>query len=370
MAAYAQAVGLSEHWLNRILLEDARLRISMFSQFVESGVVSAEWLFFGSGPMLASDKRKDSMAPYDPPQAIAASCDVPDLSLLLPPEPVVIQPFITPAEYVMTKEAMRFLPVARATYHARANNKPVILFLNDDVIAAGVTPIVQTLLRQKIITHIAMTSAAAVADFYAALTVKFDPSGFVSALKIGANMGLGLAESIAKWALADSDARNRSILACAYDCGAGASVHTTFGDNSLHLSPVTGGTEFGQLIGGLSYVDMLSFTQAVFNTAGDLPGSIIVAGPTQPAVPIISAAIAAGQRAITPLDFRQLKIARFSNTPGRKNLDFFVAGDYRTLFPQFLDICQSVYTNKTERITYERYGHKLLERRQPDSDTN
>ena len=276
--AYANAVGLSEQWLNRILLEDARLRISMFSQFVESGVVCAEWLFCGSGPMLATDRRKDALAPYDAPTTISKSCDVLDTTLLTPPAPVEIQPFITPEEHVVTKDAMRFLPIVRAAYHSRANNKPVILFVNDDVIQAGVTPIIQTLIKQKIVTHIAMTSAAAVADFYAALSTQFDPSGFTSALRIGANHGIGLAETLAKWSLADSDSRDRSILAFAYDNGASTSVHTVLGDTSLHLLPVQGGTDYGMLLGALSYVDWLCFAKKVCDTAGEFPGTIIVAG--------------------------------------------------------------------------------------------
>lgn len=368
MAAYAGAVGLSEHWLNRILLEDARLRISMFSQFVNSGVVTAEWLFCGAGPMLASDRRKDAIEPYTAPTAIAASNDVLDVTLLVPPPPIAIQPFITPDDYIATKEAMQFLPIVRATYHSRANNKPVILFLNADVIEAGVTPIIQTLIRQKIVTHVAMTSAAAVADFYAGLSNQFDPSGFVSALRIGANAGMGMAEAIAKWGLAESDDRSRSVLAFAYDNGAEASVHTVLGDTPLHLLPANGGTDFGMLLGALGYVDLLQFAKKVCDTAGDPPGTIIVAGSAKPAMQLISSAMDAGQRLPSPLHFSQVKIARLSNMPARKNLDFFLAGDYRSIFPQFLDICQAVYTSKSERATYERYGYKLLERKQPDPD--
>jgi hypothetical protein len=369
-AAYAAAVGLSEHWLNRILLEDARLRISMFSQFVESGVVCAEWLFCGSGPMLAADKRKDALAPYEAPTAIAPSCDVLDTTLLVPPPPVEIQPFITPDDYVITKEAMQFLPIVRATYHSRANNKPVILFINDDVICAGVTPIIQTLVKQKIVTHVALTSAAAVADFYAALSTPFDPSGFVSALRIGANHGVGLAETLAKWSLADSDSRDRSILAFAHDHGASVSVHTVLGDTPLHLLPAAGGTDYGMLLGALSYVDWLCFAKKVCETYGDPPGTIIVAGSAKPALQLVSSAMDAGHRFPTPLDFSKVKIARLSNMPARKNLDFFLAGNYRDMFPQFLDICCVVYTSKAERAVYERYGYKLLERKQPNPDTN
>lgn len=366
-AAYAKAVGLSDYWLKRILLEDARLRISVFSQFVDSGVVCAEWLFSGSGPMLATDRRKDALAPYEAPTAIAASCDVLDTTLLTPPSPIEIQPFITPEDHVVVKDAMQFLPIVRATYHSRANNKPVILFVNEDVIQAGVTPIIQTLIKQKIVTHVALTSAAAAADFYVALATKFDPSGFVSALRIGANDGIGVAESLAKWGLAEADARERSVIAFAYDHGADVSVHTTFGDTPLHLLPVAGGTDFGMLLGALSYVDWLRLAKKVCDTAGDPPGTIIVAGSARPALQLVSSAIEAGHRLPTPLDFSKVKIARLSSSPARKNLDFFLSGNYRVMFPQFLDICQVVYTSKAERAVYERYGYKLLERRQPDS---
>jgi len=370
IAAYAEAVGLSEYWLKRILLEDARLRISVFSKFIDSGVVSAEWLFSGSGPMIASDRRKDKLEAYVPPPAIAESCNVLDPSLLSPPAPIEIQPFIRPEDCAVAKEAMRFLPIVRAIYHSRANNKPVILFVNSDVVCAGVTPIIQSFIRNKVVTHVALTSAAATADLYAAAGGSFDPGALTTALRVGANAGVGMAETLARWGLADNPGRDRSILACAYDCGAGSSVHTSFGDTVLHLNAATGGLELGELIGALSYVDLLAFSQTVCETAGEPPGTIVVAGPARPALPIVSSAIDAGHRLPTPLNFSHVKIARLSSMPARKNLDFFLAGDYRELFPQFLDLCQVVYTSKAERALYDRYGHKLLERRQPDPDAD
>ena len=120
------------------------------------------------------------------------------------------------------------------------------------------------------------------------------------------------------------------------------------------------------LLGALSYVDWLKFAKKVCDTAGDPSGTIIVAGSAKPALQLVSSAMDAGHRLPTPLDFSKVKIARLSNMPARKNLDFFLAGNYRVMFPQFLDICQVVYTSKAERAVYERYGYKLLERRQPD----
>lgn len=366
MAAYGAAVGFTEHWIKRILNESTRLRMTTFAQFVESGVVSAEWLFCGSGPMLASSYNADEIAAYTPPPAISSHAGCIDTTLLGQPTALEVQPFITPEEYVATKEAMAFLPLARATFHSRANEKPVILFVDSDVLCAGVTPIIQSLLKHKVFTHIAMTSAAATVDYQLAKANKADLTGLNAALKIAANAGVGFAEGVARWGFTPEDNRELSLLASAYDAGLSASVHTTFGDTALHLTPTIGGAEFGAILGAVSYVDMLVFTQKVFESAGDPPGTFIAVGSAKPGLQILSTAIDAGHRLPKPLDFSGVKIARLSNKPAKKNLDFFLAGDYRVLFPQFLDICQAVYTGKFERFLYERYGHKLLERNQPD----
>ena len=366
MAAYGAAVGFTEHWIKRILNENTRLRMTTFAQFVESGVVSAEWLFCGSGPMLANDFCKDDIAAYKPPVTINNAAPCIDSTLLGMPGPLEIQPAIEPGDYVATKDAMAFLPLARATFHSRANDKPVILFVNSDVICSGVTPVIKSLLLNKVITHIAMTSSAAVADYQLAKTAPADLTGFNAALKIAANSGVGLAEGLARWGLAEADNREASLLAAAYDSGATASVHTTFGDTAWHLAPAINGAEFGSILGVVSYIDLLAFTQQVFDMAGDPPGTFIVAGAAKPALQILSTAIDAGHRLPTPLDFSGVKVARLSSMPAKKNLEFFLSGDYRVLLPQFLDICQAVYTGKFERFLYERYGHKLLERKQPD----
>lgn len=366
LAAYGEAVGFTEHWIKRILNENTRLRMTTFTQFVESGVVSAEWLFCGSGPMLANDCRKDDIAAYVPPVTINNAAPCIDSTMLGVPGLLEMQPIMQPDEYVVTKDAMAFLPLARATFHSRANEKPVILFVNSDVICAGVTPIIKSLLANKVITHIAMTSSAAVADYQLAKADTTDLTGFNTALKIAANSGVGIAEGIARWGLAPTDNRDMSLLAAAYDSGASASVHTTFGDTAWHLVPAINGAEFGSILGATSYVDLLAFTQQVFSLAGDPPGTFIVAGAAKPALQILSTAIDAGHRLPEPLEFNGLTIARLSNMPAKKNLEFFLAGDYRVLFSQFLDICQAVYTGKFERFLYERYGHKLLDRKQPD----
>jgi len=361
LAAYGQAVGFSEFWVKRILNDSTRLRLSTFAQFVESGVVSAEWLFCGSGPMLANDSRKDELAAYAPPRAIRSQLPTLDPTLLAQPVIPEAQPFITPEEYVINKDAMAFLPLARAAFHSRKQNKPVMLFLNADVVQAGITPIVIALLKNKVVTHVAMTSEAAACDLQTAKKNKADMSVFGSTLKLAANAGVGIAEGIGRWGLAPEDNRSASILAAAYDNNAAATVHVTIGETPLHIMPSTAGAEFGAVLGATASVDYLVFAEQVFGMAGDPAGTFIVAGSAQPALPLLSVAIDAGQRLPEPLDFSAVKIARISNVPANKNLDFFLSGDYRVLFPQFLDICQAVYKGKFERFLYERYGYKVLE---------
>lgn len=345
LGAYAEAVGFSESWLARILSEQARCRVSTFAQFVESGLVSAEWLFCGTGPMLSGDPNLTEIATYQAPPLIRSRYPLFDMTLTRPVAKRAFAPLIELDTPVTHAAIQRCVALAQAVFSARSAHKPVLLFLSPDVVEAGATPIVNALLRQKIVTGLAMTSDAAVLDLERAQKHK-NLSALNNVLHLAARNGLGFAEAIGRWGFQTDDARECSILATAYDLNIPATVHAQFGDSALYCNPAIGGARFGADIGATSYVDFLVFAELVAQLAGDPAGVFITTGPATPGLKLLSTAMSAAQLLPKPPRFDAVKIARFSTAPAKKNLDYLITGKYAESFPAFFSACKSVYEGR------------------------
>jgi hypothetical protein len=292
--------------------------------------------------MLHSDVKLTDIATYQPPTFIRSRHAIFDTTLL---SPLMRQPFAPeiPLNAKPNKAITKAcLPVARAVFAARAAHKPVILFLSADVIEAGTSLIINELLRQKIVTGVAMTTAAAIVDLSRAQQHK-NISALNDVLRLAAKTGVGFAEGVGRWGLQPEDSRGLSILATAHDLCAAATVHANFGDSDLYFNAATGGASFGADIGATSYVDFLVFADMVAQLAGDPAGVFITTGPAAHGLQLLSSAMAAGQRLSTPLRFNALKIARFSGKPAKQNLDYLVTAKYSELFPAFFSACTAIY---------------------------
>jgi hypothetical protein len=338
--AYAKATGFTAHWLLHLLYSNARMRISAFARFVESGVVAAEWLFCGSGPMLQTGSRHNDLAGYIPPVPINSQYAFFDSTLGQPGA------FAFPARGLPDAPASphaAFVPLAKAIFAARSNNKAVTLFLNADVVRAGVGPLVIEMLKQKYVTSLAMTSDAALADIMAAY--KDQPGAFtlIEPLKLAASAGVGFGEAFGQWGLSAAPERKTSIIANAYDLGVPITVHALIGEAALHAYPAVGGAELGSVLGATSYVDLLVFIAQVHQMAGNPPGVFIVAGANYPALQLLSVAIDAGQRLPTCLDFDALVIARLTPNTRLKSAAYTIAGDYAWSFSSLTSTCRSIY---------------------------
>lgn len=339
--AYARAIGFTAHWLNHLLYSNARMRISAFAKFVESGVVAAEWLFCGTGPMLIDKNRYDDMAGYIPPVPINSRYPVFDPTLSQPGSFAFSSR--TSAAPASADALPALVPLAKAIFAARANNKAVTLFLNTDAIAANILAPVIALLENKYVTSIAMTGNAAIADIMAAYRSNAAAFALAAPLKLAASAGVGFGEAFGRWGLSGAANREVSIIARAYDLGVPVTVHTLLGESAFHAYPAISGAELGAVLGATSYVDLLIFTAQIHQMAGDPPGVFIVAGANHPGLQLLSVAIDAGQRLPDSLDFDPLVVGRIVSSTHAKTTDWQIAGDYSALLPALVTTCRAIY---------------------------
>lgn len=346
LAAYADAVGLTEHWLRRILNNTTRFRVSTFIKFVESGLVSAEWLFCGTGPMISRPDRQDALVAYTrpiTPNSRYAVFDTLALEPGLPKKPKKV------ACLVPNKKLIReCIPVALQLFAARVANRPVVLFLSHLAVKAGVAPIVLELIQKKYVTGIALTGPAAVIDYAAAKKDPVDIADLADVVKTAAAHGVGLGEGIGRWGFLPGDKRERSILAAAYDSSVPATVHTTIGDSLFHMCPALYSIEFGAALGSTSYVDALVFTAQVHKMSGLDPSLFIVSGEEEPALTVLASATSAGARLAQPLSFSGLQTIWAAERKAQQPVDHSLVGNHVEVFASILTACNAVYEGVTD----------------------
>ena len=162
---------------------------------------------------------------------------------------------------------------------ASRRKKPVIFMMGAHVIKVGLSPILIDLVRRKVITAIAMNSAASIHDVETALwgqtsedvaenilDGKFGMSRetgeFINtSLTIGHSMtDLGYGETLGR-ALTEAPAKNKrvSILATCYELGVPVTVHAAIGTDIVHQQPTMDGAATGEL----SFRDFKIFAHTV-----------------------------------------------------------------------------------------------------------
>lgn len=338
MEAYAKATGFSEHWLRRILNSSTRLRLSTFSQFVESGVVNAEWMFCGTGPMLQSAQPIDPVIGYTPPAPIASRHPVFDTSLV---EPAELKPPKKRRGKIKPAKPKEFLQLASDIFITRSSDGPVLLFITDPDVLHEASGVIIECLKQKYITAIAMTNAVADVDVFAAKTDKHDKGSVANALKLARTAGIGFGECLGRWAFEPGDNREASVLATAYDLGIPVTVHTLIGESALHMNPAIGGADYGALLGAASYIDFLVFAEFINEFYF---GVIITAGRHHPYTQLMRTACEASRRIPAPKPPMALRLAEFITFRHDFNIVHYShGGEYAATFPAFLTACKITY---------------------------
>ncbi len=161
--------------------------------------------------------------------------------------------------------ARDFLRLAAAIAGAASSKRAVVIMLGGHVIKTGLSPIIIDLIRQGIVTHLAMNGAAAIHDYEVARwggTSEDVASGlrdgtFGMAEETGREMNdafrLGLSQ---RWGMGESVARglelrelaypDLSILLAAHRAGVPATVHAAIGAEIIHQHPNADGAAIGE----------------------------------------------------------------------------------------------------------------------------
>lgn len=149
---------------------------------------------------------------------------------------------------------------------ARKKKKPVIVMMGAHVIKVGLAPVLIDLIKRKIVTAVAMNSAAAIHDVETAMwgqtsedvAANMDGSfgmaretgGLINSTLTDAylNSDLGYGEALGK-KLLDVRAPNVSVslLAACYKLGVPATVHAAIGTDIIHQQPTMDGAATGEM---------------------------------------------------------------------------------------------------------------------------
>jgi len=278
--AYGKAVGFSREWMYRILNSTARLRLSAFTQFVESGLVRAEWLFCGTGPMFNNFDTDINgvFAPAGPTKINGANPTF-DTTLVAPDifDATRVLPECRPQT---TKEPIeQYISSAEKMFAASSAGAPIVLYLSEDVLKDGCGAIICNFLRKKWITAVILPCSAVATDTGCSHAELGD------LIKKGAASGLGVGETFGRHCRRFTT----SVLAAAYDLSMPGLVHVTLGNSLMHMTPAIGGTSFGAAIGATAYVDMLSMAELMRQAeAGTVPGVLLLTGDTKAFVKLLA----------------------------------------------------------------------------------
>jgi hypothetical protein len=175
------------------------------------------------------------------------------------------------------------LPVlAERIRQAKARRSAVILMIGAHVLRRGNAPLLIDLMRQGLVTHLALNGAGAIHDYELALIGKTSESvaryirtgefglwqetgGINNAAAAGYGEGIGLGEAIGKAILAGNfPYAETSVLAAGCLLGVPVTAHVAIGQDIIHEHPNFNAAATG----ATSYTDFLILTQSIYGLEG------------------------------------------------------------------------------------------------------
>lgn len=278
---FAHAVGYTDLTsFRRVLYKNAAVTPAFLSNIIQHGVVNAEFLMCGSGPV-CSPRPDNLLARLEVASHFdsSVSCfDTKTVQFSSPPRARLSKPgFIEPA-FVRS-----MFPAARDIYTARAANKPVFLYLTEEHVLSGASAAIVDMLRKKYVTALICTSGAIYRDlewarfggFARTAAFQQELSDLNDAAYLAAAQGLGYGEAIGRWCYSNSKRRDRSVVAAAYDLRVPLFVRVAIGEVPTHWFPAKRTAELGAALGAAAYTDMLSFTEHLRQCAGAPGGAFL-----------------------------------------------------------------------------------------------
>ena len=272
MPAFARAIELDSTHLGKVFKRQYAVSAPLLAQILSHTHVNADWLVWGSGPMLRTaevthpgalvlPQRLNSSFPiFDTLRAATPPCDA------MPPA-AGDDPCLITSSHV---------DVASVIHTARSNSQPVMLFISAPAIQSGAGIASVELLRKQYVTSVATTGAGLVADIQTTERGLTHDLNYVA--RLAANQGLGYGEAAGRWAYSPRAATERSLLHSAYVLGVPATVHVELGEMAGHIYPDGPGAEIGAAFGAATYVDLLVFAEQVRRLCQTQAGVVLFIG--------------------------------------------------------------------------------------------
>jgi hypothetical protein len=189
--------------------------------------------------------------------------------------------FVDSLPHILVGNELRDL--VKDIIRTHSQKKPIILMMGAHVIKVGLSPLVVDLVKNRIITHVAMNSAASIHDVETAMwgytsedvamnlmdgtfgmakeTGDFINTALTQGMKESAD---GYGETLAKKIIAmKGNNRDVSILASCYELDVPVTVHAAIGTDIIHQQATMDGAATGEL----SFRDFKIFVNSVKNLA-------------------------------------------------------------------------------------------------------
>jgi hypothetical protein len=304
VAKFATAIGVNCGHLAHSLNLNSRVTVSMAAQVVSRTPVNARWLLVGEGPMLASTgaETPDSLAL---PPAISSSFAAFDpLSGVLPP-PRHIKKLPRFADLQPPPDTRR---AAQLIYAAHLEHKPVTLFLSGEFCAIGGLELAAQFVGAGYVTGLALTGCALP---YFLPYDRRNTYAFDTLVKLAAINGVGLGESLVRWA-APKAKLAQQLLRTAAQKNVAVTAHVEPGEIPELFQPRTRGAEFGAQLGAATYVDSLVFAEQLVLGSGKPAGLLLACFDYPRLARLCASAVTAARTTTAGRDLKTFSILTFN----------------------------------------------------------
>jgi hypothetical protein len=280
ISAFAARANINRRILSAVIMRaKVAPRPRMLSQIIASGIVNAEWLMCGTGPMLPEEP-DPTKSPLVMAEQIHSSYPVFDTTML------AAQACEKPAHVSRPRApdlvALDFV-LPHKIHAARVAEQPVWLQLNKNAICNGAGIIATDLVKAGYVTNVVLSPSAASADVELAAfggTTGAAVPDVLARLNAAAHMaaahGVGYGEALGRWVFEAGDDRTRSIIAVCFEMGVPIAIHGGIGDALHHLMPARRGAELGAALGAAMYIDTLALVEQI-TTCVNEPGGLFIA---------------------------------------------------------------------------------------------
>lgn len=342
VSAMAADLNFPARTIRRTIDGDKHCSFELLAAISSKGYATAEWLLCGITPL--SNVDVDNHCCQFPIKSLHPVFDTAAVAVPLVNRKSTIKKDLKDN----SGSSALYFSHAQAIYHARKNNKPVILFFDADFVAAGANDILNKLLTKHYVTAIATTDAGLVADLACARPTAsraLVASSVLSTAELALMSGSGLGEAIGRWFWSKNDDIWQSSFAVAHSMQVPATVHANIGFAAHYGFPSHKTNTVGAAIGAGSYVDFLVFTEQVKNLSG---GVFINAAANQYGFKLLNAAkdtLKLGGCVINGCTHIDCVPALLSV---RSEFEHHIVGNYFDEFAALLVACDSVFGAKND----------------------